>query len=31
MEYWPVNTIRTRKQDDESVIEESKENFPGLE
>jgi putative SOS response-associated peptidase YedK len=30
MEYWPVNTIRKRKPDDKSVIEESKENNPGL-
>jgi putative SOS response-associated peptidase YedK len=30
MEYWPVNTIRTRKPDDKSVIEESKENYPLL-
>jgi putative SOS response-associated peptidase YedK len=31
MEAWPVNTIRTRKPDDNSVIKEMKyENFPGL-
>ncbi len=31
MEAWPVNTIRTRKADDENVIKEMKyENFPGL-
>lgn len=30
MEVWPVNTIRTRKQDDESVIEVYRGTYPPL-